>query len=89
MTEKQYSDIEKLQMLIAHWLQHNESHSEEYGKWAAVARQDGHIATAQYLEQALDLLAKADQAFEKALESVGGAPPGHTSEHHRHHHHDD
>ena len=86
MTEKQYSDIEKLQMLITHWLEHNESHGEEYAKWAAVARQAGHPTTAEHIEQAVDLLAKADKAFEKALESVGGPHQGHRP--HQHHHHD-
>jgi nickel/cobalt exporter len=84
MTEKQYTDIEKLQKLLTHWLQHNESHGQEYAKWAAVARQAGHPATAESIEQAVDFLAKADKAFEKALESVGGPSQGHQ----HHHHHD-
>jgi len=86
MTEKKYSDIEKLQMLITHWLQHNESHGKEYAKWAEVARQAGHSTTAEFIEQAGDLLAKADEAFGKALESVGGPSKGH--QHHHHHDHD-
>lgn len=86
MTEKQYSDIEKLQMLITHWLQHNESHGREYAKWAAVARQAGHPATAAYIEEAVALLAKADTAFAKALDSAGGPSKGH--QRHGHHHHD-
>ena len=82
MTEKQYTDIEKLQMLITHWLQHNESHGKEYAKWVAVAREAGHSTTAEHIEQAVDMLAKADRAFEKALESVGGPRQG---QHHHHH----
>ena len=84
MTEKHYSDTEKLQMLIASWLEHNESHGREYAKWAAVARQAGNPAAAAYIEQAVDLLAQADKAFAKALESVGG--PGKGQQHHHHHH---
>jgi hypothetical protein len=83
MAEKQYTDIEKLQMLLAHWLQHNESHGKEYAKWAAVARNAGHTATAEYVEEAVELLAKADKAFEKALQSIGG--PGRGHQHHHHH----
>ena len=82
MTEKKYTDIEKLQMLITHWLQHNESHGREYAKWAAVARQAGHSSAAECIEQAVDLLAKADRSFAKALESVGG--PSKRHEHHQH-----
>jgi hypothetical protein len=84
MTEKKYSDVEKLQTLISHWLNHNEDHGSEYGKWAEVARQAGYVSTAEFIEEAVDLLAKADKAFEKALESVGGSG----KEHHHHHHHD-
>jgi len=86
MSEKQYSDIEKLQMLITHWLQHNESHGREYAKWAEVARQAGYTDTADYIEQAVELLANADKVFEKALDSAGG--PRKDTQHHHHHHHD-
>jgi len=84
MTEKQYTDIEKLQMLIPHWLQHNEGHGREYAKWAAVAREAGHLTAAECIGQAAELLVKADMALEKALESVGGPDKGHQ----HHHHHD-
>jgi len=88
MTEKHYSDLEKLQMLLTHWLQHNESHGSEYLKWAEVARQDGHATTAEFIEQAVDFLKKADKSLGKALESVGG-PSKEYQHHHHHHHHDD
>jgi len=53
MTEKNYTDAEKLQMLLSHWLEHNKSHSAEYLKWAEVARQDGKTAAAELIEQGL------------------------------------
>ena len=84
MTEKHYSDLEKLQMLLTHWLQHNESHGSEYLKWAEVARQAGHATTAEFIEQAVNRLNKADESLEKALESVGG--PSQEHQHHHHHH---
>lgn len=84
MTEKNLSDMEKLRVLLSHWLHHNEGHGKEYSQWAAVARQAGHAATAEYIEKAVKLLAEADAAFEKALESVGGPD----TTHHHHHHHD-
>lgn len=86
MTEKHYSDLEKLQTLLTHWLQHNKSHGAEYLKWAEVARQAGHATAAECIRQAVDLLKKADTSLEKALESVGG--PSQEQQHHHHHHHD-
>ena len=84
MAEKNYTDLEKLQVLLTHWLQHNESHGSEYLKWAEVARQGGHAATADFIEQAVGLLKKADQSLEKALASVCG--PNQEHGHHKHHH---
>jgi hypothetical protein len=86
MTEKHYSDLEKLQVLLAHWLQHNESHGTEYLKWAEVARKAGHETTAAFIEEAVVLLKKADESLEKALESVGGPSKKHQHGHHHHHH---
>ena len=83
MTEKRYSDTEKLQMLLDHWLQHNKDHGAEYQKWAKVARQAGLSDTAELIEQAVASLKDADTALVKALASVGGP-----KKEQRHHHHD-
>ena len=84
MTEKQYTDLEKLQVLISHWLEHNESHGREYARWSEVARQAGRESAADHIGRAVALLAEADKALEQALQAVGGPKQGHS----RHHHHD-
>jgi len=86
--EKQYSDPDKLQMLLEHWLQHNKGHGAEYQKWAEVARQAGLDETAELIEQAIASLEHADKALAKALASVGGHKKEHQHHHHQHHHHD-
>lgn len=73
-------------MLLSHWLEHNRDHGREYGKWAEVARRSGLATTAECLERAVELLAKADQAFEKALASLGGPVKEHHHNSHHHHH---
>ena len=85
MTEKHYSDREKLQVLLTHWLQHSETHGKEYLQWIEKAREGGHADTAEFIEQAVALLKKADESLQKALDSIGGPSHGH---HHHHHHHD-
>jgi fructose-bisphosphate aldolase class 1 len=87
MTEKKYTDIEKLQTLLTHWLQHNQDHGKEYAKWSVVARQAGNPTAAACIEQAVELLAKADKAFAQALEAVGGPREEHSPHGHGHHHH--
>ena len=36
MTEKKLSDIEKLRVLLPHWLEHNKSHGAEFCQWAEI-----------------------------------------------------
>ena len=86
MAEKGYSDSEKLQVLLDHWLQHNSGHGKDYQQWADVARQAGLYVTATLIEQAAGLLQDADRALAKALASVGGPPQ--KQQHHHHGHHD-
>jgi len=82
LTEREYTDIEKLRLLLSHWLQHNESHGREYAKWAGVARQGGHTVATDCIEEVVALLAKADAAFTKALQSVGGPAGAHHYQQH-------
>ena len=32
---------EKIDLLLSHWIEHNESHLEDYQKWAALAKKEG------------------------------------------------
>jgi hypothetical protein len=66
------NETEKLQMLIPHWLEHNEEHAEEYRLWA---KQAGDAA--KDILVAADLMAQVNAAFEK----LGGA----LDHHHQHH----
>ena len=34
------NDSEKLNHLIGHWIEHNDSHAAEFAKWAERARED-------------------------------------------------
>ena len=84
MTEKKLSDIEKLQVLLPHWLAHNKSHAAEFSQWAATVSATGDTATAALIRQAAEHLQKADEALAQALASIGGSIEGHA----HHHHHD-
>ena len=86
MTEKKLSDIEKLQVLLPHWLEHNKSHGAEFYQWAETISATGDTATAALVRQAAEHLQKADEALSQALASIGGPLQGHA--HHHHHHHD-
>ncbi|MFZ5766581.1 MAG: hypothetical protein ACOY4H_13445 [Thermodesulfobacteriota bacterium] len=81
--EKQPSELEKLRILIPHWIEHSHSHQQEFGKWLEVARQEGPPEAAEAIAKAMEKMAKADKYLRKALASLGGEVEGH---HHHHHH---
>jgi hypothetical protein len=45
---------EKLAILLTHWIDHNESHQEEYRKWAALAHQEGREDLGEYIQAAME-----------------------------------
>lgn len=84
MSEK--TNLEKLRILLPHWVEHSHSHQEEFKKWVEIARAEGQAEAATEIDKALALMADTDQALEKALELLGGKVGEH--HHHHHHHHD-
>jgi hypothetical protein len=62
------NEIEKLRMLIPHWIEHNNEHAEEYRRWAEQATE----ASADLLA-AVEALKKVNQTLGVALEKLGEA----------------
>ena len=81
MSEK--TAIEKLRILLPHWVEHNRNHGTEFMQWADGARKEGHVEAAELIAQAASVIKKADVLLEEALEKLGGPVHGHT--HHHHH----
>lgn len=84
MSEMQ--ELDKLRVLLPHWIEHNNSHIADFRKWQQVANHAGSPASSG-LEEAVAAMARAGEALERVLAELGGplAPPGHA---HHHHHHD-
>jgi len=61
-------EIEKLRVLIPHWIEHNGEHAAEFRQWAARAG----VAQAD-LMAAADALEAANKSLQAALEKLGGA----------------
>ena len=85
---QQLTDVEKLQRLIPHWIEHNQSHADEFLRWAALARASDEEQAATLIENAAALLKEADAKLSAALEKTGGAARPHNNEGHHHHSHD-
>ncbi|MDR9501460.1 MAG: hypothetical protein RI601_06650 [Desulfurivibrionaceae bacterium] len=78
------TNLEKLRILLPHWVEHSHSHQAEFNKWLEVARAEGQTEAAGEIHRALGLMAETEKALERALELLGGKAEGH---HHGHHHH--
>lgn len=82
MTEQQV--VEKLRVLLPHWIEHNQGHVAEFRKWSATARSEGCQEPANLIDRAAEIMEEADRLLAEALHQVGG--PGHGGHHHHHHH---
>lgn len=77
-------DVEKLRILLPHWIEHNRDHGLEFAKWASQVRGAGQEETAELLERAAASLRTAEAALREALQKAGGTLDGHGEHHGRH-----
>jgi len=67
-------DMEKLRVLLPHWMEHNDEHAADFVGWADKASLAGHEDAAQMIVRA------ADAIRQSALEGLGG-PHMHSHSH--------
>lgn len=80
--------LEKLRILLQHWIDHNKGHAEEYEKWRHVAAHEGGAKLAAHIGGAVEEMAKVNDLLAKALQEAGGpVDADHHHDHHHHHHH--
>jgi hypothetical protein len=82
--KKELSELEKLRVLIPHWLEHSHSHQHEFEKWLEVVKDAGQGEAAEAIEKALQQMAGADKYLREALDALGGEVAGHHGHHHHH-----
>jgi len=58
---------ERLKVMLEHWIRHNESHFEEYRRWAETAAQIGLHGVKERIERALEHIERANHIFAEAL----------------------
>jgi len=79
------NQIEKLRVLLPHWIEHNLGHGEECRKWATIAREEGQDKIAGYIDKAVEVMTKVNDLLDAALQEAGG-PSHENTDHHPHHH---
>jgi len=77
--------LDKLRVLLPHWIEHNRGHAAECGKWSVLAREAGEQVVADHIDKAIAAMNQASDLLEEALSAAGGKMPEHG--HHHHHHH--
>jgi len=61
---------EKIPLLIQHWIEHNESHGEEYRRWADIAREEGLERVEALILEAADRIRSANEKLKEALKDI-------------------
>ena len=66
------TDLEKLKVLLPHWIEHNAEHANELGAWAELIQLTDQVDAAERLFAAAASLHKAGDYLSKLLDDVGG-----------------
>ena len=72
--EAAMDDIEKLQFLLPHWIEHNAEHADELRSWADNMQHSGKVDVAKRLSAAAASLQNAGDHLSKLLDEVGEVP---------------
>ena len=59
--------MEKLKILLRHWIEHNEEHSEEFREWAEKAKGFGEDEVRDNILEAVEQLKAANEFLDRAL----------------------
>jgi hypothetical protein len=63
-------NIQKLSVVIEHWIEHNEAHTGEYQKWAQRAGEMGLKLVKEAIEEAIGELLQSNGHLKKALRAL-------------------
>jgi rubrerythrin len=61
---------EKIPTLLRHWVEHNESHGEEYRRWADIAREEGLERVGTLILEAAERIGSTNETLREALEHL-------------------
>ncbi len=76
-------NVEKLRVMLQHWIEHNKGHMDEFEKWRGTMSTEGRTSLADHIQKTVELMGSVNVELEKALKEAGGA-----KQHEDHHHHD-
>ncbi len=80
-------NVEKLRVMLQHWIEHNKGHVEEFEKWRKLMAEEGNPALAEHITEAVKSMAIVNAQLGKALHEAGGPKTDPEEGHHHHNHH--
>ena len=63
-------EMQKLSLVIEHWIEHNRSHMEEYQKWSQKAEKLGILTIKTHIEEAIADLSQSNHHLQQALLAI-------------------
>ncbi|MBC8208912.1 MAG: hypothetical protein H8E79_07080 [Desulfobulbaceae bacterium] len=79
--------LQKVRVVLPHWIEHNQGHMDESRKWVQALRDEGKDDVAALIDEAIASMDQAGQLLAQAFEKAGGAMDQGGDHHHHHHHH--
>ena len=64
--DQKLKDEKTLNILLVHWVNHNESHEEGFVEWVEKAKEIGKDETAEYIEKAIAYMKQANEMLIEA-----------------------
>lgn len=64
-------EMEKLSILLSHWIEHTKEHAEEYLNWAKRLEELGYTEIARELKDSSQILIESNQRLSNARELLG------------------
>ena len=61
------SDMEKLEILLQHWVEHNQQHNRQFEEWAKKAKAHGYTAVHDEILRAVKQMDEANEFLTRAL----------------------
>ena len=65
------NDLKKLQLLLPHWIEHNEEHAHEFRTWTERMQRIGKADSAERLLAAATSLQQAGDHLSNLLDKIG------------------
>ena len=78
------NEIEKLRVILPHWIEHNKNHEKEFNKWMAIINKGNETDIAALLNRAVSSLQDIDTVLSLIADKIG-ALKGEDSQGHTHH----